>query len=251
MKFLPTTLCIVAASVSTSAFAQDNQHVDILAGWPDDTLYTAGISVDQLLYNAAVYGPTGDEIGSVENVIFSDSGEALAIIAEIGGFWDIGDTHMSIPWDQVEINAAESRVTIPITEETVGDYSLYGGDGGWFSEEDYFALDTEFAQAVDDDIDPGPTVFRASEFMGDYVYLTNATPYGYVNDLIVEDDQITAVVVDAGAYYGTPGYYAYPYNYAPGTTWNPYDRRYNLPYGTDTVDQIENFDYDRLTNTIQ
>lgn len=70
---------------------------------------------------------------------------------------------------------------------------------------------------------------RASEFIGDYVYLSNAAPYGYVNDLIVEEGQISAVVVDAATYYGRPGYYAYPYDYTPGTTWNPYDRRYTMP----------------------
>ena len=165
----------------------------------------------------------------------------------MGGFWDIGDTHVSVPWNDVAIGTDQAQVSIPVTEETVGDYSLFG-DGGWFSEEDYFAWDSDTLQAVDDDLDPGPTVFRASELIGDYAYLSDRVPYGFVNDLILEDGQITAVVVDATGYYGTPGYYAYPYDYGAGATRHPYDRRYQLPYDASVVDQIQTFDYDMLTN---
>ena len=247
MTFMRSALCLAAVALPASALAQDNQSVDILQGWSADPLYATGLSVDQLLNNADIYGPTGENIGTVENVIFSDSGEALAIIAQVGGVWDIGDTHVSVPWDELDIMAGERRVNIPITEDTAGDYSMFG-DRGWFSEEDYFAWDADMLQAVDDDLDPGPTVFRASELIGDYAYLSDAVPYGYVNDLIVENGQVAALVVDAAGYYGSPGYYAYPYDYGAGATWNPYDRRYQLPLDSAAVEQIESFDYDRLTN---
>lgn len=244
MKILLATVGTVAVMASSSVVAQS---VDIMEGWSYDGLYSSGISIDQLLDDATVFGPTGDEIGTVENVIFSDSGEALAIIAEVGGFWDIGDTHVSVPWDEVVIGFDEDIVTVPVTEENAGDYPMYG-DNGWFSEQTYFARDADDIQVVNDNLEGGPDVFRASEFIGDYVYLSGYAPYGYVNDLIIEDGQVTAIVMDASTYYGRPGYYALPYDYT--TAWDPYDRGYQMPYGTDVVDEIEVFDYDLMTSSI-
>lgn len=152
-----------------------------------DPLYSDGISIDRMLYGADVFGPTGDDIGSIENVVFSDSGEALAIIAQVGGFWDIGDTHVSVPWDEVEVDRNSPSVSIPVTEENASDYSMFD-EGGWFDEQTYFAQDAESLQAVDDDLVAGPSVFLASEFIGDYAYLDGDRAYGYVSDLIVAED---------------------------------------------------------------
>jgi len=94
-------------------------------------------------------------------------------------------------------------------------------------------------------------VFRASEFIGDYAYLNTDTPYGYVSDLIVENGQLSAMVMDSSRYNNRPGYYAYPYYTRVGSTWNPYDRRYQMPYDNAAVDQVKAFDYDKMTNSIK
>lgn len=45
------------------------------------------------------------------------------MVAEVGGFWDIGDTHVAVPWAQVDVQSYD-RIVVPVTEETVDDYQL-------------------------------------------------------------------------------------------------------------------------------
>lgn len=225
---------MAGTALATPAFAQD-QNVDILSSWNYDPLYQEGRSVEWMIDNTDLFGPTGDEIGNVENVVFADDGQAVALIAEVGGFWDIGDTHVSIPWDQVEFGVGNESMSVPVTEENVGDY---------YYKADSFISEGEVGvtQEVDDDLATGTGLFKATDLIGDYGFTNDNTIYGYVNDLLVgQNGQIEAVVVDATGY-GRPGYYAYPYD---GTV-NPYAPGYGLQYGADQLGQIENFDYDQL-----
>lgn len=64
-----------------------------LADWNYDELYQPGTWTAERMFDAEVIGLNGDEIGSVENIVIGTGGKAEAIIAEVGGFWDIGDTH--------------------------------------------------------------------------------------------------------------------------------------------------------------
>lgn len=76
-------------------------------------------------FDTSVRGPSGEEIGDVEDLIVGSNGELLSLVAEVGGFWDIGDTHVSIPWDAVTIRQNGS-VVIPVTEDNVDDYGFFG-----------------------------------------------------------------------------------------------------------------------------
>ena len=53
---------------------------------------------------ASVYGPTGEDIGSVENLVIGAEGRLLGIIAQVGGFLSIGDTHVFVPWEQLQFS---------------------------------------------------------------------------------------------------------------------------------------------------
>lgn len=250
------TTSIIALAAMSPAIAQESttepsetqagasDPVTVLAGWSYADLYTSAWSVDDLIYDGAVYGPEGEEIGSVENVIFSDDGQALSLIAEVGGFWDIGDTHISVPWDEVTISAKGLKAEVPVTEETVDDYGLYSENLGWFAEDTFYSAEADRITEVGDDLDAGPAVFKATDLIGDYAYLEGAEPYGYVNDVLVTEGSIQAVVIDGGTYYDAPGYYAYPYVAAPA--WDPYAPGYGLPYTVADVGSMESFDYDQM-----
>ncbi|WEX10639.1 PRC-barrel domain-containing protein [Chelativorans sp. AA-79] len=217
-------------------------EVIALPEWRSDNLYADGISVDYVMDEAEVYGPGGDEIGSVENFVFAEDGRVLSIVAEVGGFWDLFDTHVNVPWEEVTYSGG--RLTILVTEDNVEDYSLF--KTGYLTAQGA-AGDTT---VVEDDLATGPRSFRASELIGDYARIRaddqdNYANYGYVNDLILRDGQIAAVVVNPNAGYGTPGPYAYPYY---GYGWAPGMPYYDMPYGEQDVAQAERFDYDRLGN---
>lgn len=230
----------LAASLATLAAAQDVEaEIVSLEGYGYDELYADGMSVEELL-DADVNGPTGEDIGEVENVLFDQDGRVLSIIAEVGGFLEMGDTHVNVPWDQVQVAEGGDEVTIPVAQDTVEDYTLV-------TDEVVTATDasTEIEEVGGDNIgalNTGPAVWKATDLIGDTARLRDGEAddlvgYGYVDDIVVRGDGIAAVVVSPGAGLGAPGYYALPYH---GLT--PGLGTYDLPYERTEVEALEPFD---------
>jgi sporulation protein YlmC with PRC-barrel domain len=287
-----STIAIVAAMAATPALAQDAQNqtavdpvgqvgtltaqnVVALDEWTYDDIYAGGMSAEEFIDEYDVYGAAGEDIGDVEDVIVGADGRVLAVVAEIGGFLDLGDTHVAVPWGEVEMNMGEQAITIPLTEENVEDYGVYG-EGYAFGEGAMDVTGSVAGQEIVGDIDDqplGPRAYRVSEVIGDYVRIRDgegettdaaamdaetAAPgmmgrpgyagragyrdYGYVNDVIIADGQVQAVVVNPDLAYGR-GYYAYPY-YSP--YYYGYGPYYDLPYGEEEVGAAEPFEYERL-----
>ncbi|WP_137391205.1 PRC-barrel domain-containing protein [Rhodoligotrophos defluvii] len=219
----------------------DRPPVLVLEDWSYNPLYSSGWSAERLM-EADVIGTTGDEIGDVENLIVSDKGKVLGIIAEVGGFLDIGDTHLFIPWGEVSVSPDLDRVTVPVTEENAEDYSLFK----WSQLE---KGQTGQTRVVEDDLQTGPRIWKATELLNDDAYLNDDIGYGYVSDLIfTTDGNLHAVVVSADAAYGG-GYYAYPY-YGYGYGWAPGSPYYDLGYDREEIATLERFDYDKLKPTV-
>jgi hypothetical protein len=247
---MASVAALVAASPALAQTATETTEgageVVVLDQWSYDPLYAEGWSVDEMFDDTDVIDASGEEIGDVENLIFADDGTLLAVIAQIGGFWDIGDTHVSIPWAQVTLSADGETLTVPVTEETIEDYAGFDGTNAfnWDDEELFAASDADAAQVVSDDLAAGPMVFKATDLMNDLTYLNDDVRYGYVSDILVSGDGISAILVDAAGY-GTPGNYAYPYYGYRG--YSPYGTRYDLPYDREEITTIERFDYDRFS----
>ncbi|MEF2553452.1 PRC-barrel domain-containing protein [Aurantimonas sp. A2-1-M11] len=215
-----------------------------LSEWNYDDLYASGVSAEDFIDEMEVYGLTGDEIGDVEDVIIGSDGKILSVIAEVGGFWDMGDTHVSVPWEQVELRPGADGIIVPVTEETVEDYGLFENDLVTA------ATATTSITAEVDDAEFGPRAWRVSELIGDYARLRQDDGYrnyGYVNDVILRDGQVAAVVVNADVGYGTRGAYAYPYyGYGAGYGWGPGNQYYDLPYAENDIGEMEAFDSGRI-----
>lgn len=262
MNRLTLTCALLAATALTAAplAAQDQQGTETgedqqmpsdplsdaevipLTGWTYDELYADGMSADDFIDDTEVRGADGEEIGDMEDLLISPEGEVLAIIAEVGGFWDIGDTHVSVPYEEVEMAEGGGSVTIPVTEDTVDDYD--------------FMPDAYAAEDVAEETVPGvddasfvPRAWRATELIGDYARMRDGdvfVNYGYVSDLILKDGQVDGVVVQPMTAYGT-GYRAYPYaGYDRGWGWNPGSPYYDMPYDRDSMGEMGEFDYDRM-----
>lgn len=239
MKRIKLTTSILALLVAGPVVAQEN--VQVLTNWSYDSLYADGWSVENMFDTTEIIGTNGEDIGDVENVIFSNDGEVLGIIAEVGGFWDIGDTHVHVPWDEVNIGETIQQAQIPVTEENVGNYDVFGDY--WGGERVNTEADAGPTDVADDDLLAGPGIFKATDLIGSFTYLSDGMRYGYVSDIIVENGVISAIVADA-ATYGRGGYYAYPYSYRGISPMGI--PRYNMPYNATEIDTIENFDYEQL-----
>lgn len=236
-----TALSLVLAVAAAPLAAQEalsDAEIITLSEWTYDDLYAGGVSADDFIDEMEVYGVNGEEIGDVEDIIIGPDGRILSIVAEVGGFWDIGDTHISVPYDEVEMGA--DGIVIPVTEENV---EVYAFDGRAVVEGE--ALSSDTVAGLDDAA--LARAWRASEMIGDQARLRTAEGYGgygYVSDLILSDGEVSAVVVQPSAGYGM-GYRAYPY-YGYGYGWDAGSPYYDMPYGEDEIVGIEPFEYDRL-----
>jgi sporulation protein YlmC with PRC-barrel domain len=236
------TASAITLIAAIPAAAEDS--VDVLSTWTYDTLYAEGWSVENMFDATRIVDANGEDIGDVENVIFSNDGEVLGIIAQVGGFWDIGDTHVHVPWTEVDVSGNTQHLQVPVTEETVDDYDVFGGY--WDDEQVITQDDTEAVAAVDDDLVAGTGLFKATDLIGDYAYLSDGVRYGYVADIVVQDGSISAVVTDATTY-GRPGYYAFPYDRGarPMT-----EGRYDMGLEPVQIDKIDSFDYEKLRSRV-
>jgi sporulation protein YlmC with PRC-barrel domain len=251
-----------------------------LSDWSYDPLYTDGISVEALL-DAEVIDATGEDVGDVENVLFGPGGELVSVIVEVGGFLDIGDTHLNIPWDMVETAGyTADSIVLPFTEDqltNVNDYGLFNEEYGYGYDEGYGETEIGLGEeglgdgvGLDDVtnetvvaseqigevggdgagvVETGPRVWRAPDLIGDYARVRDGDAfmnYGYVEDIIVRDGQIAAVLVSGDQAYGG-GYRAFPYTgYGYANGWTPGLGYYDLPYDRTDVEALEPFEDDQI-----
>lgn len=208
--------------VDLSSYSVSNKKNDFLA---------------ETLLDSTAYGPDGDSVGTVQNIIVGRDGRIERVILEVGGFLDIGDKIISVPWNQVSITPGEEGIDVPVRADNVESFSLFG--------------DKERSN-----ITPGS--FRVDELIGDYVTLQDGTQFGenfgYITDLIFNRRgklQTLVVVPDSG--FGTSGYYGMPYYGYDANYWYDYDpglNWYGVPYTRDDVTAAEPFDYGGFDNGI-
>jgi len=217
-----------------------------LVTWDYENL-RGGWSADTLM-DADVYGRDGEEFGEVEDIILNPDNSIRAIVVEAGGFLDIGDTHLAVPWERVEIGGNLEELIVPVDADNYEQYSLLGEFGfGLTGDEVAMADGARQIYRVSDDAETRGGTWRASNLLGDYVALQDEVAYGVVDDLIFDrQGTLTAVVVEPDINTGyAAGPYAYPfYGYEFG--FDPALDYYGLPYGYDEVGTLDPFDYGYL-----
>ena len=105
------------SGISNGSTPESQSNVRPIGQWNYQKLYqSGGICADRLL-DIDVLNANGDEIGSVENAILNQDNRIIALIAQVGGMWDIGDTHVAIPWEEIKLT--DTGVQVPIREEMI------------------------------------------------------------------------------------------------------------------------------------
>jgi sporulation protein YlmC with PRC-barrel domain len=206
-----------------------------LDNWPPGDLYK-GWSADRVL-DATVIGKHGEEVGHVKNLLIDRNGQIAAVIAEIGGVFDIGDTHIAVPWRDVELQ--DDGLHSPITEESAELHGL-------FKDEFYSAADVHGFEGVTERLTTGPSLWKATSLLDDYVILSDGRPYGYVTDLIFGDDGrlLSVVVNSANAEFGRMGVFPFPWN--GYRNWRPALDYYALPYTPAEIKTVPMINYARF-----
>lgn len=233
---MKSTAHLTAAAVAVAfAFApalpasaqSDNRNANAatqLENWNQQDLYQNSWSADQMI-GADVRTREGMEIGEVKDIIVGDDGTISKVVVEVGGFLEIGDQHIGVPWRDVRLGSRMSWISVPLVEVENGTYSLYG----------------RIPQG--ENVQGAPGTWRVNELIGDYANLSDVPRYGLVADVLFNSDgKATAVVVDrARGPWGPYGYYAYPYR-----GYDAQARTYALPYASSQVVRLTPFDYRRF-----
>lgn len=69
------------------------------------------------LVGAPVFGPDGDEIGHVDDLIFDAEGRLEGAVVSIGGFLGFGDRLVALPWSTVQPGAPGQPVIVGASGE--------------------------------------------------------------------------------------------------------------------------------------
>jgi len=176
------------------------------------------------MMEADILSMGGETIGDVQDIIVGPEGRVLALVAEIGGFLDIGDRTLRIPWEGVEVAPGGEALMVPYLEDTLE-------ETGMFAELDEGAYDAR------------GRAWLVTDLLDDYVSLEDAPTFGYVEDLLFAGDRLVAVLVEQEAAFGPVGPYAYPF-YGYGYGWDPDSDIYGVPYTVDEVGALEPYEPD-------
>lgn len=210
-----------------SAMPEDTVAVVELRAWDYGPLYEDGWRVRAMMDSPAC-DEQGEEIGEVEDLLMRADGTITAAVIEGGGMLDIGDSHVRVPWDQVVMRPAGDGggVTVPLTDEGLTDYSLFGDD-----------RDTPQIR---------PRELRVSTLPNEPVRLREGEAYGFVEDALVVDGRVAATVLRPDvAWRGRRGmpatpFVGYPYGYGTGYGY------YVVPYDRAQLEALEDFDLEKV-----
>lgn len=211
------------ALISGGALAQQGGD---LGEWSYDDLTSGDHVRGWQLQNAEIYGENGEEIGSVESIFVEDN-QIVAVTAEIGGFVDIGDRHVVVPFEQ--LSWAEDGFTVPLTEANVDDYDAW-------AEDSYVTAMLETVKVADDgEVAAGERAYRLSELIADYAIAADGERVGYVRDVLIDKSGAIEAVVFSGRY----GRQATPwYGYRPAFG------AYNLGYTVTDIENLRPFNFE-------
>jgi len=80
-------------------------------------IYTVNEASDEWSPNTAYdgIGEGWNEIGEIEDIVLSKDGQMVGIVAEVGGFLDIGDKHVMISTPDVNLVAVDDQTYAYVT----------------------------------------------------------------------------------------------------------------------------------------
>jgi sporulation protein YlmC with PRC-barrel domain len=196
-----------------------------LRSWDPATLYQNGWSAREMI-DTEVRGNDGEAIGEVKDILVDRNGRISRIVAEVGGFLEMGDQHIGVPWSDIKIGEDMEFVQVPLREVQSGSYSLFG----------------RVPQGEDVALQQGE--WRVNELIGDYASVDGVPRYGIVTDVIFDNRAMAkGVIVDRALGTGPGGRverFGYPYaGYRDGPS-------YRLPWSANELARVQRFDYVRL-----
>ena len=93
---------------------------------------TASLIASDKVEGTAVYGPDGDKIGRIENLMIDKwSGRVAYAALSFGGFLGMGTDHYPLPWSMLKYDEKLGGYRVNITREQLQNAPRYHEDERW------------------------------------------------------------------------------------------------------------------------
>jgi sporulation protein YlmC with PRC-barrel domain len=90
---------------------------------------TASLIASDKVEGTAVYGPGGDKIGRIENLMIDKrSGQVAYAVLSFGGFLGMGKDHYPIPWSKLKYDENRGGYAVNITQDQLASAPRYAED---------------------------------------------------------------------------------------------------------------------------
>lgn len=171
---------------------------------------TTGFSALGIIDDLPVYDEEEEQIATTEDLLMTGQGIVTTLVIDTDGL--LTDDRTFIPWAHVEVGETWVRAIGP------GDTALVESDDG---------------------------LVAASELIGSIVRTSETeglTPFGVVDDLLIDVDTVMAVVVRPDLGLNLAGRYAVPFDLSFLDDWDRAQPRLDLSFDHDVVRNIGAFD---------
>lgn len=74
-----------------------------IAAQYDEATWTDRADTAAYGYTNYAYGTDYEQIGEIEDIVLDQGGQMIGIVAEVGGFLDIGDKHVMLPVEDLRL----------------------------------------------------------------------------------------------------------------------------------------------------
>ena len=110
-NWLPATITAVVLGSGSYVFAQTVPSGLHKAEDKTVMVQPLNVTIDQL-EDMEIYGPNGEEIGDIDDVLVDASAQPVALSADVGGFLGMGEKDVVIGLDQVTQDGDHLKVTM-------------------------------------------------------------------------------------------------------------------------------------------
>jgi len=104
------------AAPSTNTATQEQQ----VTPPPSDAIIAAENATDMRadkLIGTSVYNAEGQEVGSVQDIVFDKDGKIVGVVLKVGGLLGIGGKSVGLKWQEVQVVPQEDMVKVNYTED--------------------------------------------------------------------------------------------------------------------------------------
>ena len=135
-----TSLALVLGMAAAPALAEAHMDTENLIRTRDITggdIYTLSGPMDDDTWgnwDAEGVGADWNDIGEIEDIILDRDGQMIGVVAEIGGFLDVGDKHVLIPVEDIRLTPVDDQTYVIVTRKTEEQLEeMQSVDEGWWN----------------------------------------------------------------------------------------------------------------------